>query len=175
MSLLYGTPQGHTARRTAAKKARARGVRNEELVVTVLSARSPWWLVDVRRATPSEDRSGVDVVVQTADLGVVYIQVKSSSQQARIWRHRYRHDRRPIGLVVVPKDQDERVIYGRAIGALILLRERLSAAASAALAVLHAKMTDTSNPDIIGHALTIASGAQALGLSGDISPPRGVP
>jgi len=86
----------------------------------------PWWIYKVRRAhRATEDRRrGVDVVVQI-DLGRVFLQVKRSRYYLVQWLARWGNDPRPIGIVIAKETEAEAVVYGRALGALILLRERL--------------------------------------------------
>ena len=117
-------------RQRAGKQDRDRGSHNEDLVLLALRRDSrPWWLRSARPATTAEDySSGVDIIVDDEQCGSLYLQVKSSSRQARKWRaeRRKKHpnDKRLIETVVVPPDGDLAVVYGRALGALILLRER---------------------------------------------------
>lgn len=104
--------------------ARAKGDAAERKVLAVLARIDrPDWIIRVRRARMSEDRGGVDVVINTST-GRVYLQVKSSWRRAAEWRRQHALDERPIGLVVVGVDDDMATIYGRVLGALILLRER---------------------------------------------------
>ena len=97
----------------------------EDLVLRVLRRPDrPTWIQHVRRARASEDRRGVDVVVQL-DVGRVFLQVKRSRWYLARWLARWGSDPRPIGLVVARETDDEADDYGWALGALILLRERL--------------------------------------------------
>lgn len=87
----------------------------------------PWWILKVRRARRHEDRHGVDFVVQL-DVGRVFLQVKRSQRRAdQLWLAEHVDDPRPIGLVVARETEAVEVVFGRALGALILLRERLEA------------------------------------------------
>jgi hypothetical protein len=114
--------------RALGRRDRARGARAEARVVAALRrATRPWWILDARRAHASEDRTGIDVVVETSDLGKLFLQVKSSECGAAKWRRRHRHDTRLIGVVVVRPTDNDPTIYGRALGVLILLRERAEA------------------------------------------------
>jgi hypothetical protein len=98
----------------------------EELVLHSLRAYDrPSWIRKVRRARKGEDRHGVDVVVQS-DVGRLFLQVKRSTRYLGKWLTRYAGDGRPIGIVVARESDEPAVVYGRALGALILLRERLA-------------------------------------------------
>lgn len=85
----------------------------------------PAWIVKVRRARRGENRSGVDVVVDT-DVGRVFLQVKSSVAGAQKWRRDHAWDDRPIGIVIAGPAAGDAVVYGRVLAALILLREQVS-------------------------------------------------
>jgi hypothetical protein len=114
--------------RALGRRDRARGERAEARVVAELRrVTRPWWLLDVRRAHASEDRTGIDVVVETSDVGRLYLQVKSSKCGAAKWSRRHRYDTRLIAVIVVRPLDGPSTIYGRALGALILLRERAQA------------------------------------------------
>lgn len=78
----------------------------------------------MRAARKQEDRGGIDVVVQT-DVGRVFLQVKRSHLRADEWLREHADDPRPIGLVVTRETAEIAVVYGRVLGVLILLRERL--------------------------------------------------
>jgi hypothetical protein len=69
------------------------------------------WLLGARLATRDEDCSGIDLVLETADVGQLYLQVKSSRRYARGWCIRYRDS--PIfarcALVVFNASQPEAV------------------------------------------------------------------
>ena len=105
----------------------------EALVRRALGAPTrPWWILKVRAARRHEDRRhGVDVVVHT-DVGRILLQVKRSLRWADKWLAAYANDPRPIGLVVARETEAVEVVYGRALGVLILLRERLEMQAEAA-------------------------------------------
>ena len=103
------------------------GKRNEVKVARVLRRFDrPWWIERVRAATQLEDHAGIDVVVETSE-GELHLQVKSSRNGAKLWRATRRKKGLPvdtIGIVVVLRSDCDEAIYGKALGALILLRER---------------------------------------------------
>ncbi len=47
------------------------------------------WVNGVRRATLDEDRRGIDIVITTANVGEIYVQVKSSQGGANSWIRKY--------------------------------------------------------------------------------------
>jgi hypothetical protein len=101
------------------------GLACEALVLRVLSRPDrPPWIRKVRRARWQEDRSGIDIVVH-CDVGRLFLQVKRSRHYLAAWLRRHATDPRPIGLVIARETEHEATVYGRALGALILLRERL--------------------------------------------------
>jgi hypothetical protein len=130
MSMLGNVLRRH--QRARGQKAQAQGDRTEARVVTALRRPSrPSWILAVRRARASEDRTGIDVVVDTSDGWTLFLQVKSSKGGARKWRREHAKDTRLIRVVVVRPADDFNTIYGRALGALILLRERAEACRAA--------------------------------------------
>lgn len=107
--------------------AREKGATAEQKVLASLNRASrPWWIEHVRQARTGEDHSGIDVVVGTP-LGPLFLQVKSSATGALKWRERHARDVRPIAVIIVTPADDLNTVYGRALGALILLREQQEA------------------------------------------------
>ena len=118
------------AAKRRAVREKALGEACEALVRRALGhSTRPWWILKVRRASRAEDHHGIDVVVQLAE-GRVLLQVKRSVRRADEWRREHRYDPRPIAVVQAGEWESVAVVYGRALGALILLRERLEAGAS---------------------------------------------
>lgn len=110
-------------RRDGAVSDRERGRANERHVCLVLQRKSrPWWIKNVRMSTSDEDRLGIDVVVETFDMGDIFLQVKSSLRRAAEFKEKPR--RIDVEVVVVGRSDDANSLYGKALGALILLRER---------------------------------------------------
>ena len=63
------------------RKQNALGKRNEQRILAALNdpfARLPGWFASCRPSTAEEDARGIDVVIDTFDLGLAYLQVKSS-------------------------------------------------------------------------------------------------
>lgn len=119
------TPTRDDLRRREARD-RARGMLCEALVLRALAdASRPPWILKVRRARKHEDhRQGVDIVV-TLDVGRALLQVKRSVRRAAEWQLAHHADPRTIAVVQAGEWESLAVIYGRALGKLILLRERL--------------------------------------------------
>ncbi len=101
------------------------GKENEERVLRALRqwVGRIWWLQGASRASLRQDRAGIDVVVSTLDAGELHLQVKSSVAGAR--HHAERYGGTPIGLVLVQRRVDDATVAGRALGALIKLREEM--------------------------------------------------
>lgn len=115
-------------RAKANARRKALGDACEALALRVLSDPDrPWWILKVRKAHEHEDRHlGIDIVVHL-DVGRVLLQVKRSVEGAEKWRAAHPHDPRPIAVLQAAEWEDPKVILGRALGTLILLRERLQA------------------------------------------------
>lgn len=103
----------------------ARGRANEERLLASLLRLGPSlpWFVSARAGTPEEDRDGADAVVETNDVGKLFLQAKSSKAQARLFRASRR--RLVIGVVVV-SDHDERLTDERVRSALGELRAEIA-------------------------------------------------
>jgi len=113
-------------------RGKRRGDECESLVRHVLSRPDrPWWLRKVRAARPIEDRSGVDVVVYTDDVGRLFLQVKRSPIDVAEWYRQHDGDPRPIAVIVAHELEDPEVVYGKALALLIVLREQIQAARAA--------------------------------------------
>lgn len=63
------------------------------------------WVQSARRSTADEDAQGKDIIVITADIGEIYIQVKSSKASAANWKrkHSSRFGARAFCVVYDPK------------------------------------------------------------------------
>lgn len=96
-----------------------RGAWNERRVLHVLSSDVPAWVRSARAATKAEDRKGIDVVVDT-DVGMLYLQVKSSRKGAE----RFDPRGKMIG-VVVAGDASEKQLRRRVLGILGELRRQV--------------------------------------------------
>ncbi len=102
------TPMQKEGRRGAIK-----GARNELAVVHALSdGLTPVWLLGARICTEEEDAQGIDVVVET-DIGPVYLQVKSSYDNAKKFLRRW--PQRNVGMVVVRPQDDQETIFNKAL------------------------------------------------------------
>jgi hypothetical protein len=74
------------SRQAIGKFALYKGKNAEERSLLAITShyRDPelFWVVRARRATKLEDRKGIDIVVQTSDIGRLFIQIKSSRRGA---------------------------------------------------------------------------------------------
>ncbi len=106
------------------KDAQQRGLESEMRVLEAcrLPAR-PAWMRSARPATPIEDRSGIDVVVES-DVGRLLVQVKSS----KLGKKRFRP--RPllgIAIVVVRASDSPESVLAKVVAELETIREQLLA------------------------------------------------
>lgn len=89
------------------KIGRLIGERREEQLLDLLSQFSHSWVDTIRRSTREEDILGIDIVVQTKDVGNLYVQVKSSQNDARRFRKKHKQrdpEKYPAVAVVVFHD-----------------------------------------------------------------------
>lgn len=109
-----------------AERSRRRGVMNEARALRVLLTGEPrpWWLEGARACNDDEDHLGIDLVVQHAGRRVLWLQIKSSEAGAAKFARKRPEGARIACVVVTPRDSD-RELYGRLLGALIVLREEM--------------------------------------------------
>jgi hypothetical protein len=83
-----------------------RGRLAEERIVRILNEwpDRPCWLLEARRAPEDLDQLGVDVLVSTADLGTLALQVKSCRESAQKYRRGHAEVAELVGVVVVPME-----------------------------------------------------------------------
>lgn len=62
----------------------------------------PDWVVEIRPGTEVEDHQGIDFVMETKDVGKIFIQVKSSTWQAE--RFMAKHPRNPHHIILIVVD-----------------------------------------------------------------------
>lgn len=113
-----------TARVEEGKRRQAKGERAELLVVKALSRKTrPAWIVHVFRTEQYSklDRRGIDVIVKLEDGRSVRLQVKSSAFAAKRFREKRPDLESVIGIVIVRESDDLNTIYGKALGAILLL------------------------------------------------------
>lgn len=110
--------------------AKERGKRNEQHAVYLLRARKdrwPKWLTDVVNAGKKNDRRGIDVVV-TADVGHIYLQIKSSQAGIKKFNGQWkRWINLPIEPVVVKLEDDDDHNFRRLMEAIARIRARVLA------------------------------------------------
>jgi hypothetical protein len=103
-----------------------RGRRSEDMVFQAFAARppdAPAWFKCLRRPTLEQDRlQQIDVIVETHDLGELYIQVKSSLTGLRRFEEKW-HPANVRGLVV-SLDQDDARIRALVYDACAYLRAK---------------------------------------------------
>ncbi|OGL73740.1 hypothetical protein A3E39_03865 [Candidatus Uhrbacteria bacterium RIFCSPHIGHO2_12_FULL_60_25] len=86
------------------------GRQNERAVVNALNTRweAPLWFLGCHISSKKQDRDGIDVVIQTMDVGELLLQVKSSDCGRRwfLLEERERGLDRPIAVVIVREGRD---------------------------------------------------------------------
>ena len=100
---------------------------NEGRLIEILRASAPGrcpWFESVRHATPKQDmHEGVDVIVETKDVGRIYVQVKSSEFQASLFRKKRSGPRyRDYVVLVVRAEDADSDVADRAIEQLDRIR-----------------------------------------------------
>ena len=102
-----------------------RGQLAEERVVRILnqSAERPSWLIEARRAPEDVDQLGIDVLVFTADLGTLPLQVKSCQEAAEGYRRQHADIASIVGVVVAPVEMPDADAWVVAMAELHRLRE----------------------------------------------------
>ena len=98
----------------------------EERVLAAVNANAPTclsWFRSARLATAAEDRRGIDIVIETKDIGLLYLQVKSSRAAARKYRHTHQHV--VISTVVVHFYESLENIWCRVFPKMIEIRKEV--------------------------------------------------
>ena len=109
------TSQSHVrlrVQRTMRAVQHERGWRAEQKAVDALSEPfpdRPSWFRSIRLGTEEEDHEGIDVVIETKDLGKLLIQVKSSQAGVKKFVERGRRSHL-IGIVVIGLDDETSVV-----------------------------------------------------------------
>ena len=120
-----------TRSRRAGLAAADRSERGEERALRACR-RLPWWCLGATRTRHHSqlDRWGIDIVIETVDLGRIVLQVKSSEHRAAEFREygkrlalRYR-----IHTIVIDDSLCDAEVYGRILGVCIVAREEAEAA-----------------------------------------------
>lgn len=81
------------------------------------------WFKSARLATWEEDTKGIDLLIETLDIGVLYLQVKSSWKSARRYREKY--PRMVIAVVVIPFHEKLEIIWQKVLLEIIKLRREI--------------------------------------------------
>jgi hypothetical protein len=89
-------------RRQEGAKAKQRATDAEALVIQALKDMPPSWVRKVRRGTADEDKRGIDIVVETADVGPLHLQVKSGRNASRT-ASKFRRSHLYIPVIIVKR------------------------------------------------------------------------
>jgi hypothetical protein len=81
------------------------------------------WIDHVRMATQKEDRKGIDLIVETKDIGKLFIQIKSSVAGVKKFRKKY--PRRLSAVIIVKEQYLDADIWRAARLKLLKLREKI--------------------------------------------------
>ena len=81
------------------------------------------WFKSARLATWQEDARGIDLVIETVDIGILYLQVKSSWIAVR--RYQEKHPGMVIAVVVIPFHEKLEIIWQKVLLEIIKLRREI--------------------------------------------------
>ncbi|MEI6528285.1 MAG: hypothetical protein WCO10_01265 [bacterium] len=81
------------------------------------------WFKTVRFATKEEDTRGIDLVVETRDIGSLYVQVKSSWVAAT--RFKNHHPRMVVAVLVIHFYEYEEVVWKKVLPKLLEVRQEI--------------------------------------------------
>ena len=101
-----------------------RGWRAEMLAVEAFSepdSHRPRWFRSIRLGTEEEDHDGIDVVIETTDLGKLLIQVKSSLAGVKKFTEKGRRSHL-IGIVVIHIDDEASIVREKILEVALQLR-----------------------------------------------------
>lgn len=102
-----------------------KGKRAEARALEALQRNLPRFAKCARAATDAEDGRGIDVVLETATMGALYLQIKSSRGCARQYRRKRR--KATVAIVVIPEDMDDRTVCKKVLHAVHRLRKEFRA------------------------------------------------
>jgi hypothetical protein len=103
------------------------GREREETLVSTMnkSSEKPEWFQNSFRGSLEDDKKGIDVIVET-DVGHLFLQVKSSKKEARLFRRKYekrdKNQFKAVACVVFTKDKTNDLICEHAFHLLELMR-----------------------------------------------------
>ena len=104
-----------------------RGRRHEERALKAALRLPSWWLLGAWRTRNGSqlDRWGIDIVVDTVDLGRIMLQIKSNERDADRFRAHGRtlELRHRIHTIVINDSLCDAEVFGRVLGACIKARE----------------------------------------------------
>ena len=106
------------------KAGREKGKHAEQRVLQAVHelTKSVTWMNSTRRSTSQEDTQSIDVVLET-NIGMLFVQVKSSRTGARHFRRKRR--RAHIVIVVIEPEMSDTKIRAKVHGALGFLRRNI--------------------------------------------------
>lgn len=109
------------------KLNRERGDRVEVHVLESFrnATESPDWFSGIHLGTSEQQQQGIDCVVETTDMGPLFVQVKSSERGAEDFRTSKGHRADSIAVVVIKSSMSHAKVRGKVIGALEALRRRI--------------------------------------------------
>jgi hypothetical protein len=100
-----------------------------EAIGTSASVEMPKWFIRVRRPTRKEDRfEGKDAVIETTDVGKLFLQIKSSKAgEAHFMKGRHFRSNNFIGIIVIHKEDTPEDILANTRSILSGLRQAILA------------------------------------------------
>lgn len=116
----------------AGRASLERGLRHEDRALKAALRLPSWWLLAAWRTPHGSqlDRWGIDLVIDTVDLGRIMLQIKSNERDAARFRaHGRTLDlRHRIHTIVINDSLCDAEVFGRVLGACIKAREEALAA-----------------------------------------------
>jgi hypothetical protein len=96
-----------------------RGSQNEARVFAVFSGDNPalpGWFRSIEKASREQDQRGIDAIVHTTDVGMIYLQIKSSLAGRRKFESQSKR-RWPVAVVIVNHYESDEAIRQKVISA----------------------------------------------------------
>lgn len=109
--------------RLASERGRTHEHRVEESFKSLVG--TPNWFRSISKSTQEQDRRGIDFIVETADMGSLYVQVKSSKTGKNEFKKRQGARANKIAIVIIRDTDDHARIRAKVISSLMELRKRL--------------------------------------------------
>ncbi|MFA6446079.1 MAG: hypothetical protein WCW14_02400 [Candidatus Paceibacterota bacterium] len=83
------------------------------------------WIASARLSTEDEDHQGIDIVVETIDIGKLFVQIKGSQKGRQKFLRLHGRSTRSICLVVIPHGSPESVWKSKIYYGLIRERSKI--------------------------------------------------